>query len=57
MTLAENDVAFPVADKVCDELENRLTGVQVKRFEDRKKMVEENLRQVLLGSHAYRKEN
>ena len=48
MTLAENDVAFPVADKVCDELVKRLTGVQVKRLEDRKKLVEENLRQVLL---------
>jgi fused signal recognition particle receptor len=48
MTLAENDVAFEVADKVCDELEKRLTGVQVKRLEDRKNFVEENLRQVLL---------
>jgi fused signal recognition particle receptor len=48
MILAENDVAFPVADKICDELEHRLTGVQVKRLEDRKKVVEDNLRQVLL---------
>jgi fused signal recognition particle receptor len=48
MTLAENDVAFPVADRICDELEKRLVGLQVKRLEDRKKIVEENLRQVLL---------
>jgi len=48
LTLAENDVAFPVADRICDELEKRLTGVQVKRLEDRKKLVEDNLRQVLL---------
>jgi fused signal recognition particle receptor len=48
MTLAENDVAFPVADRICDELEKRLVGVQVKRLEDRKKIVEEDLRQVLL---------
>jgi fused signal recognition particle receptor len=48
LTLAENDVAFQVADKVCDELEKRLTGVQVKRLEDRKKIVEDSLRQVLL---------
>ncbi len=48
MGLAENDVAFPVADKICDELEKRLTGVQVKRLEDRTKIVEDNLRQVLL---------
>lgn len=48
MNLAENDVAFPVADKICAELEKRLTGVQVKRLEDRKKIVEDNLRKVLL---------
>ncbi len=48
MTLAENDVAFPVADKVCEKLEKRLTGVQIKRLEDRKKIVEDSLRQVLL---------
>jgi len=48
MSLAENDVAFPVADKICDELEKRLAGVQVKRLEDRTKIVEDNLRQVLL---------
>ncbi|MDR0471214.1 MAG: signal recognition particle-docking protein FtsY [Nitrososphaerota archaeon] len=48
MSLAENDVAFPVADKICDDLVARLDGVQVKRMEDRKKVVDENLRQVLL---------
>jgi len=48
MSLAENDVAFPVADRICDELEKRLTGVQIKRLEDRKKIIEDNLRQVLL---------
>jgi fused signal recognition particle receptor len=48
LTLAENDVAFQVADKVCGELEKRLSGVQIKRLDDRKKIVEDNLRQVLL---------
>jgi fused signal recognition particle receptor len=48
MSLAENDVAFPVADHVCDELEKRLNGVKVKRLEDRRKVVEDSLRQVLL---------
>jgi fused signal recognition particle receptor len=48
MTLAENDVAFPVADRICDQLEKRLIGLQVKRLEDRKKIVESNLRQVLM---------
>ena len=41
-------MAFPVAEKISDDLEKRLVGVQVKRLEDRKKIVEENLRQVLL---------
>ncbi len=49
LTLAENDVAFQVADKVCEELEKRLTGMQVKRLEDRTKVVEDNLRQILLS--------
>jgi fused signal recognition particle receptor len=48
MSLAQNDVAFEVADKICDELEARLVGVQVKRLEDREKIVDENLRKVLL---------
>jgi len=48
MNLAENDVAFPVADKICDELEKRLTGTPIKRLDNRKELVEDNLRQVLL---------
>jgi fused signal recognition particle receptor len=48
MSLAENDVAFPVADKICDDLKERLDKVQVKRLDDRTKLVDENLRQVLL---------
>jgi fused signal recognition particle receptor len=49
MSLCENDVAFPVAEKISCDLEKRLVGVQVKRLDDRKKIVDENLRQVLLG--------
>jgi fused signal recognition particle receptor len=48
MNLAENDVAFPVAERICDEMEKRLDGVQVNRLEDRKKIVEKNLQEVLL---------
>ncbi|MEM2147272.1 MAG: signal recognition particle-docking protein FtsY [Candidatus Bathyarchaeia archaeon] len=48
LTLIENDVAVPVAERICDEMEKRLSGVQVKRLEDRKKTVEQNLREVLL---------
>jgi len=48
ISLVENDVAFPVADRICDEMEKRLNGVQLKRLEDRKKLVEKSLRDVLL---------
>jgi len=48
ISLVENDVAFPVAEQICDSMEKRLNGVQVKRLEDRKKIVEENLRETLL---------
>ncbi len=48
MSLAENDVAFQVVDKICGDLKNRLIGLQVKRLDDRKSIVEDNLRQVLL---------
>lgn len=48
LSLVENDVAFPVAEQICDKLEKRLNGVQVKRLEDRRKIVEKNLQEVLL---------
>ncbi len=48
LNLIENDVALPVAEHICDEIEKRLDAVQVKRLKDRKEVVEENLRQILL---------
>lgn len=48
MSFAENDVAYPVAERICDEMEKRLDGVQVKRLEDRKKIVEKSLHDVLM---------
>jgi len=48
LSLVENDVAFPVAERICDEMEKRLDGIQIKRLEDRKKIVKANLREVLL---------
>ena len=48
MSLVENDVAYPVAEKICTEMEQRLDKVQVKRLEDKSKIVEKNLREVLL---------
>jgi len=48
LNLIENDVAVSVADYICEEMEKRLNGVQVKRLEDRKNIVKENLNRVLL---------
>ena len=48
LNLVENDVAVSVADHICDELEKRLDNVQVKRLEDKKLIVKNSLRQVLL---------
>ena len=48
LSLIENDVAVSVADYICDEMEKRLNGVQVKRLEDREEIVKENLSKVLL---------
>ncbi len=48
LNLVENDVAFPVAEKICEEMEKRLDKVQVKRLDDRRKIVEKDLREVLL---------
>jgi len=47
-TLMENDVAVPVAERICEEMEKRLDGIQVRRIEDRRKIVRKNLREVLL---------
>lgn len=49
LNLIENDVALPVADRICEEMEKRLEGIQIKRLEDRKETVKENLNEVLLG--------
>jgi fused signal recognition particle receptor len=57
LSLIENDVAVPVAERVCDEMEKRLNGVQVKRLEDKKKLVLQDLQKVLIeilntGNHV-----
>jgi len=49
LNLIENDVAVPVADHICNEMEKRLEGIQVKRLEDRKEIVKRNLHEILLG--------
>ena len=46
--LIENDVALSVADELCDELENTLTGAEIGRFEDKKNRVNTVFRHALL---------
>jgi len=48
LNLIENDVAVSVSDHIGAELEKRLDGVQVKRLGDRKQVVRDSLREVLL---------
>jgi len=48
LNLIENDVAVSVADHICEELERRLGGVQIKRMEDKRQIVKDSLREVLL---------
>ena len=48
LSLIENDVAMSVADHICEEMEKHLNGIQVKRLEDRKKIVERKLQEILL---------
>jgi len=50
INLIENDVAVSVADHICGELEKRLDKVQIKRLEDKKEVVKNSLRQVLLDT-------
>jgi len=48
LTLVENDVALVVAEHICGEIERRLTGLKVSRLEDRRQLIKETLRTVLL---------
>ena len=47
LALIENDVALCVADQICKETKMMLEGLEVKWFEDRKKIVENALREIL----------
>jgi len=48
LSLMENDVAVTVADYICDEIEKRLSGLRVKRLADRRRLIKDTLRKVLL---------
>lgn len=47
-TLAENDVAYPVAERICDGIRQRAVSVQVSRLSDRREPFVAIIRQVLL---------
>ena len=47
IALLENDVALSVADQICEETKKKLEGIGVRRFEDRRKVVESTLREIL----------
>ncbi|MEM1506684.1 MAG: signal recognition particle-docking protein FtsY [Candidatus Bathyarchaeia archaeon] len=48
LTLLENDVALAVAEHICGEVEKRIVGLKVGRFEDKRKAIREVLRSILL---------
>ncbi|MCS7120543.1 MAG: signal recognition particle-docking protein FtsY [Nitrososphaerota archaeon] len=48
LTLIENDVAVIVADHICEEIERRLVGRRINRFEDRRELVRETLFSILM---------
>lgn len=47
LALIGNDVALSVADQICEEAKRKLNGLEVKRFEDRRKIVENTLHEIL----------
>jgi len=49
LSLIENDVAVSVAEHIGVELERMLDGIVVKRMDDRKRLVRDSLRDVLLS--------
>ena len=48
LTLVKNDVAFVVADEICERLRGRLVGTRAGRFENRSDLVKKVLRETLL---------
>lgn len=49
LALLENDVALTVAEYICAEIEKKLSGVKVSRLEDKRKIVKETLKIILLN--------
>ena len=47
LDLIQNDVALPVAERICDYLKNKIQGTLIPRFTDRKSIVDAALRDSL----------
>lgn len=56
LALVENDVALSVVEQICEEAKKKLEGSEVKRFEDRKPIVEKALREALYSILAVEKQ-
>jgi len=50
LSLLENDVALSVAENICNDLKNRLRGVEVTRFGDQESTVKNILREALINT-------
>jgi len=48
LDLVDNDVAYDVAEYVIESLKEKVVGVKLSRFEDKRKILREKLREVLL---------
>lgn len=48
MSLAENDVAYPIAERICEAIKERAADIQVSRLGDRKKPTATVIRETLL---------
>lgn len=48
ITLAENDVAYPVAERICDAIRQKAAVIQVSRLSDRRQPLTAVVREVLL---------
>ena len=48
LSLIENDVAVQVAEHICSEIERRLSGLRISRLADRRRLIKEELRKILL---------
>ena len=48
ITLAENDVAYPITERICDAIRQRAADIQVSRLGDRRKPTMAIIREILL---------